>query len=357
MILKSICTTTLLFFFSHATVMAQKDSTTNKTIYTNKINDNKIETNKIIILEKPQEKYVLELKNGKPYNGYEVTDEKLLGEFPFVNYYEEGILKAQYSVDFIEKDFYGKPLEYKFKTTFENGKIADGRTYRETENRVLLTDIYQNGKKTAIEQNIFGMHYFNRISFELKNNELYISNFDTKEAIKIYKKEGFAIADYLRNAKVIETSDIQFQQVSEATPFSVTAYYLDKKDELKTIFLKRIPREPLQTDDHFLIQLYMQFGFQYDGEIADFFEHIDAQYSKNALETIRYESLFESFMVPYTQEDLKGFLFYDSVGIIHEGIKIEKGTNASFTAKTYHNGKVIKEDHIQDLRKDYQPYK
>lgn len=332
-------------------LFAQKEEATTKNKYMAVIDRNTQETDKIIILEKPQKVYRLELKDGKPFNGYDVTTEKLLGEFPFVNYYEQGELKASYAVDFIAKDQYGTPIEYSLKTSFKDGKIMDGADYRMVSREMMLTDLYKDGQKVGLNLDLFAMHYFNRLSFKLKEETLLINSMETGDGLVIYKKDGYVVADYMQAGEKIESSSVIFDESVEAAPESTTVYYLDETAHLQQFNLLHRGREPIASADHILSQLFMQFSFKFDGDIKAFLAAVDKLLTEQDEEKDGFNRVFESLMVPYTEESMLSYLFYDAAGKPLDGSKIEANADGSYTKTTYQEGEIIQKEQLTTLKK------
>lgn len=274
-----------------------------------------IETDKILISENPQSVYTLELKDGKPFNGYEVTQEKLLGEFPFVNYYENGELKIKYAVDFIAKDQYEPPIEYTLKTTYANNAVVTGNVYRNSAIGFLLTDHYIDGEKNGLTIDMFAMHYFNRISFKIKNNKLIIKTFDSKDEVNLSIKEGWAVADYYKNGEHIQQSPPILHRVAEGTPNSSSVFYYNADNKLcQYNMLPNQDRSPV-SDHELLSQFYAQFSFEYGGKAEDLLEEIDQYFSTATKETEKpIETIFEHLVIPYTQETLLSYVSFDNAG-------------------------------------------
>lgn len=274
-----------------------------------------IETNTILIQENPQSVYTLELKDGKPFNGYEVTEEKLLNEFSFVNYYENGILKIKYAVDFLAKDQYETPFEYTLKTTYTDGVVTTGNVYRPAENGFLLTDQYLNGEKVGLILDLFEMHYFNRITFKIEKNQLVIKSFESKDEIRIYKKDNWVLADYYINGEMVQQSEPILIPVTEGSPLSNSAFYYDANKKLRRYTIKmNEDRKPL-INDELLSKLYVQFSFEYAGEIEQLLHRIDRYFSTDTTEKqASIETIFEDLAIPYTQQTIVAFVNYNEVG-------------------------------------------
>ena len=218
----------ILFFFSQMQVSAQNNSIMQ-------------ENTTIFIADKPQKSYPLELKNGKPFQGFEVLEKAILGEFHLVNYYEKGVLQAQYSVDFFELIKKGDDLQFPTldrKTTFQADKIVDGFEYKQLNNNILMTTSYKNRVMSGFDLDIFAMHYYNQLSFHLNPENITIKSFDTNEEIQIFKENGLAIAKYLKEGQITASLNEPLKIENEGDPNSMTVYYLDAKQEVQHFSMK-----------------------------------------------------------------------------------------------------------------------
>ncbi|AYN00637.1 toxin-antitoxin system YwqK family antitoxin [Chryseobacterium sp. 3008163] len=141
------------------------------------------------ISEKPQSSYEGIFKNGKPYSGYFETDDNR--EFKQVNYFENGILKFQYSNDYLKNMDNFRHQSYDIKSTYKDGKIYDGVEYVLNEKQ-FTSKYWKNGVLQAFDWDLFAMHYFNRLHFELKNNTIEISDMQAnrKAEIKIEQSKN-----------------------------------------------------------------------------------------------------------------------------------------------------------------------
>lgn len=149
----------------------------------------KVKNYSFTISEKPQEFYEGILKNGKPFSGYfETKDDR---EFKQVDYFENGTRKFQYSNDYLKNmDNYQHQL-YDIKSTYKDGKVFDGVEYKLNEKQ-FVSRYWKNGVLQSFDWDLFAMHYFNRIHFELKNNAIEISDMQAKRKaeIKIEQSEN-----------------------------------------------------------------------------------------------------------------------------------------------------------------------
>ncbi|MGD1318820.1 toxin-antitoxin system YwqK family antitoxin [Chryseobacterium sp. 2R14A] len=151
-----------------------------------KIYDNgiliKVKNYSFTISEKPQEFYEGVLKNGKPFSGYFETEDDR--EFKQVDYFENGTRKFQYSNDYLKNmDNYQYQL-YDIKSTYKDGKVFDGVEYN-LGNKQFTSRYWKNGVLKSFDWDLFAMHYFNRIHFELKGNVIEIKDMQANKKAEI----------------------------------------------------------------------------------------------------------------------------------------------------------------------------
>ncbi|KQS90173.1 hypothetical protein [Chryseobacterium sp. Leaf394] len=158
-----------------------KDNIRKQKLYENGILA-KVKDYSFTISEKPQEIYEGVFKNGKPFSGYFETDDN--HEFKQVNYYENGVLKFQYSNDYLKNMDNYRHQPYDIKSTYKDGKIYDGVEYVLNEKQ-FTSKYWKNGVLQAFDWDLFAMHYFNRLHFELKNNSIEISDMQAKKKAEI----------------------------------------------------------------------------------------------------------------------------------------------------------------------------
>ncbi|MCX8533483.1 toxin-antitoxin system YwqK family antitoxin [Chryseobacterium luquanense] len=134
------------------------------------------------ISENPQELYEGVFKNGKPYSGYFETEYNR--EFKQVNYFENGILKFQYSNDYLKNMDNFRHQSYDIKSTYKDGKIYDGIEYKLDEKQ-FISRYWKSGVLQSFDWDLFAVHYFNRLHFELKNNTIEISDMQANRKAEI----------------------------------------------------------------------------------------------------------------------------------------------------------------------------
>ena len=338
----------IAIIFNSLNIFAQENTPISMT----KINENQFETDKIFLSDNPQKKYTLELKEGKPFNGYQISEEKLLGEFHFVNQYENGNLVARYSVDYIAKDQYEAPIEYTLKTTFSDGKIISGNDYKILNQQMLLTDKYQKGKIVSFDLDLFDMHYFNRITFKLDNDIIIVKSFQTKEEIRIYKEKENLKADLYADNKLVKKSGVLVIFTEPKAPNSSTVYYWkDNKLNQTSLIINNRTSVP-EVEDQIILSLFMQFGFRFESGINDFFQKVNEKMKHTDYEEANeIASIFLDMIIPYTEEGIKGHLTYDEKGNIADGSEVIEMKEGKYKAIYYQQGKLTKEEVINDINK------
>ncbi|HEX8016260.1 MAG TPA: hypothetical protein VF465_13585 [Flavobacterium sp.] len=102
-------------------------------------------------------------KNEKPFEGYFVYSNEL--EIPLIDYYENGIFKAQYTCSLLDlMQYEGQEFNLKFtKTTYKNNKPDNGLVHKDEfrlgEAHLLVSEYYTDGKITNADFWIMAMHY------------------------------------------------------------------------------------------------------------------------------------------------------------------------------------------------------
>ncbi len=332
----------ILFFIAQIQVSAQNNSIIqqNTTIY---------------IADKPQKTYSLELKNGKPFEGFEVLEKAVLGEFPLVNYYEKGVLKAQYSVDFFKLIKKGEDNQFPTldrKTTFLADKIVDGFEYKQLNNNILMTNSHKNGLLSRFDLDLFGMHYYNQLSFHLNPENITIKSFDTNEEIQIAKENGLAISTYLKEGQIIASLKEPLKFENEGDTNTMTVYYLDKNQEVQHISMNYLETRTFdaEIENQFLYSIFTQFAFPFTQDLAVLFDDLHHSYQNINEDEFPIGDIFQRHIVPFHQKDIKSVLQYDSVGMVSNGTKIIKNNDGTYTATTYQSGEVSKTEQIKDIK-------
>ncbi len=203
-----------------------------KTIYFENGKRTKIANQSFLITSDRQDSYVGIYKNDKPFSGYFATD---FNEFNHVDYYENGIIKYQYSNNYLENlENYEYP-NYNIKSIYKDGKIVDGPEYIKLD-RQFVSKYWKNGILQSFDFDIFAMHYFNRYHFELKNKAIELEELQHKLKGKIVleKSNGKTIGKFSINNKLLVTSSsVEVNNVTPTEPGSVLYYEVNNAIEAK----------------------------------------------------------------------------------------------------------------------------
>lgn len=345
--------TLLLLTCSTAILCAQDHSkeTSHKWKEMKQVNPNLKETNTIRIFDDQKNVYQLELKDGRPFNGYEISDEQLLGELNYVNYYQNGLLVAKYAIDYLNMDTQTAPLNYTLKTTYHNGKALDGPVYHELPHGVVRIDQYQNGQLIGFMIDLFAMHYFNRLEFQLKDNKVMIHDMQSNNELHIYKKDGFLQADFYKGKKRVATSQKSVQQIDQIAPHATTAYYLDEDGILREFhFIKTTFPDMDDIENDFLSPLFSQFSFEFDGDLNLFFDQLHNKLGDlGNMDKRNFATIFHSYSFPYDEKNYLGAVSYNAKSKPDYGITIQRLDSGTYQVQRYVDGKVTSTKTTDDL--------
>jgi len=160
-----------------------------------------------VIAEDVKDFYEGTYKDGAPFDGYFKTGER---DFYQVNYYKKGVLKYQYSKDFLalmlhvesEQGYEQKPT-MDLKTTYKNQKVWTGREYL-TVKDAITTKIWNKGILSGLLLDVFAAHYYNRLTFDIKSDTLFISDFKEKDGLTaVYFEGDNTVTDFFNNSKLV----------------------------------------------------------------------------------------------------------------------------------------------------------
>lgn len=345
---------TLLLLTSSAAILFAQDhskETLHKWKEMKQVNPNVKETNAIRIFDDKKNVYQLELRDGRPFNGYEISDEQLLGELNYVNYYQNGQLVAKYAIDYLNMDTQIAPVNYTLKTTYHHGKVLDGPVYHELPHGVVRIDQYQNGQLIGFMIDLFAMHYFNRLDFQLKDNKVMIHDMQSNNELQIHKKDGFLQADFYKGKKRIATSKRSVQQIDQIAPHATTAYYLDQDGTLREFhFIKTTYPEMDDVENDFLTPLFSQFSFEFDGDLNLFFDQLYKKLGDlGHMNKRNFASVFHSYSFPYDEKNYLGAVSYNAKSKPDYGITIKYVDSGTYQVQRYVDGKVTSTQTTDDL--------
>lgn len=285
----------------------------------------------------PQNEYKGIYRNGQPYEGY-FSD--LQNEFNTVSFYEKGILKYEYSNDYLKNiDNYVYP-EYDLKATFKDGKVYDGPEYLKRD-KYLITKIWNNGVLQSLDCDLFAMHYFNRIHSEIVADKIEISELRSKGKIIIEISEGQMMKSLvLNNTSVLSNKDT-FIGINTILPKNGTLVYFIKANEIVALNVNYNLEEnaSLTSDDvhelRLLHQIYLNLNYQ-KTTIADYFQEV-ATFLTNIENDQRpfLDSMEDTYNdgISMLQTNEKGEGSY--------GIQIIKNPDTTYKLQSFFDNKVI----------------
>jgi antitoxin component YwqK of YwqJK toxin-antitoxin module len=210
----------------------KEESNVAKTIYFENGKRSKIVNKSFLITSDKQEFYTGIYKSDNPFSGYFATD---FNEFNHVDYYENGIIKYQYSNNYLENlEKYEYP-NYNIKSTYKDGKIIDGPEYIKLD-RQFITKNWKNGVLKSFDFDVFAVHYFNRYHFELKNNAIELEEFSKKIKGKIVleKVNNENVGKFSISGKLLATSSsVEVDETIPSETGSILYYQTANKIEAK----------------------------------------------------------------------------------------------------------------------------
>jgi len=290
-----------------------------------------------IIEDQKQDVYTGTYKNEKPFAGFFKT-ETIIDDIRIIAYYENGILKKEYSFDPIQQMEDYHFYNYNLTTVYEHNVPVSGPVYTKPDRSSYLTIYYQDHVPTKLEYNLFAMHYFNRITFSNAANELRIT--ELRSPVEIRLNSGSnppTIAVYRENQIMVPSSGVT--NVKEGYPESATFYYLDGK-EIKTYSMNLAYMNQEWGGDGIMQGLYLfaqRMASKTVPEIITSYADLvsnEEQKSKSRLTT--------KLAFPFEDEDLLSRVSYDKAGKISEGLQLKSHKNGTIEALLIRDNKIIK---------------
>ena len=288
------------------------------------------------IKEKPQNSYTGIYQNDKPYDGYFIN-KIILNEIPLVDYYEKGELKYQYSFDFLEQLDDYKFYEYNQKSVYKNGKIVDGFEFFDSEEGFLIRIGYKNEKANYLELNLFGMHAFNRLSFDYNGKEIVVKDFEKQNSIKLTEKNNGILAEVFdENGKLIVNN--QQKEVQKGSPNSTTIYKVEnnllKEENISSESLNPLIEKVYKEVNPIIILIYSSVAYNRTMKIDDLFnQFVEIFKSNNIQKLFSQESFIEG------PNKVLSSLSYNKNRKPDWGVKITE-TNKVFSIEFYEEGKI-----------------
>ncbi|MFH6993333.1 toxin-antitoxin system YwqK family antitoxin [Flavobacterium sp. FlaQc-48] len=304
----------------------------------------KIINRSFLITSDRQDSYEGVYKNEKPYSGYFATD---FNEFNYVDYYENGTIKYQYSNNYLENlEKYQYP-NYDIKSTYKDGKIADGVEYIKLD-RQFISKYWKNGILQSFDLDLFAIHYFNRFHFELKNDTIEITELNKEKTGKIRREKvgnKYVSQLIIADEVVMSISSLEINDVIPEVAGSVFYYESENTVEAKILEAKEIDHESLKESE--MIYGIFVSGINGSKTMEENFHTIADNFSKG----INIEDMFGK---ADNIQELTGLRF-NKAKKPETGILILKNKNNLYDLKLFMEGKVLEEkknSNIQNIKKE-----
>ncbi|MHA7058086.1 hypothetical protein ACWGOQ_0012770 [Aquimarina sp. M1] len=326
--------------------------------------DNFIEYDSFLIVEKPQETYKGLYKDGQPYSGYFSNGDR---EFPRVDYYENGEVKFQYSLDIYQmalgadtvdesqeaegiemneeayneyvKNLYKPKLN--IKSVYKNGKIVDGYEYEEAPSAMFSKKI-EDQNITELHIDVFAMHYYQRTSMIREKDSIIIGSPTLAAAgekldIRLFREHNSWIVSYDINGKNIGSKYFIKGEVENLPEQSVLFLYEQGAGRYgygTSGFEEYSHQFDLMDIAHIYFNQPEMFFFQ---NIQIFFNDF--------VEAVINETKKEERMRPKEPEVYTGYLVTGNQGDIEKGIRFfQKDVDSYY--EEYVKGNKIKKEKI-----------
>ena len=286
------------------------------------------------ISEVPKDFYEGTYKNGEPFQGYFLT-EPILDDIKFVNFYEKGILKYKYSFDFLEQLEGYRHYIYNIKSEFKDGKIFNGFESA-LQGRYGVTRVgYKSGIAYFLNLDIFAMHYFNRIQYEIINKVLTVKDMQSKIRLKITEKANELDINLYNEKDELIISNMTDSKESDDNAFAI--FYI-QDNELKK-FVRRQDKgsygENFDNSSMLIAGIYNQILMINKNNVQDVLDYFIKMYQKGNLE----ESLDPIDSFPFKEDEIVGYIEFDDKSKPYNGVRIteEKGI---YTIEEYVKSKL-----------------
>ncbi|QXP58605.1 hypothetical protein [Olleya sp. HaHaR_3_96] len=312
---------------------------------------NEVRDSSFIIVDYPKKYYSGFYKKSKPYNGYFKAGDR---DVFWVNYYETGKKIKQYSYDIFDNlnEQEKKEIEYgyseNYKTvlnitsTFKNDNIVDGQIIEHIKNGY-LSKRYNAGQLTAINIDAFAMHYYNRLSLKIVDDNIISSNFkDPISKVVISKKKDKLLVQLIAKGAVLASNNIDDCTQQKPKPNSIIRIF-KTNNHVKCLIVNNNTNDMDDYRDNFSFLENLIFTNNFsslkDKNNSEILEHyIKTIDTKNNREHVNML--------------LMAYMTTDKNGKIEDGIYWTEDTNTMGTYTTYKEGEIITtgKDNLQNFQ-------
>jgi uncharacterized protein len=275
------------------------------------------------ITEQPQDFYEGMFRNGKPFSGYFETDASR--EFKQVDYLENGTPKFQYSNDYLKNMENYSHQHYDIKSTYKDGKIADGVEYA-AGSKQFISRYWKGGVLSSFDWDLFAVNYFNRIRFELKDNEIKISDMQLGQSAVI--KIDISQKEYKKQLMIDgKTVDVKSNNSKEKKQKLILYFREDGKIVSKT---KDLMNEPLEAAE----------GTEMFYRVYDLVP--EAQSVQEVFTKLSEKVIANQLMDETEGKTIVTGVSVDPLGNPKDGILISPRQNNTYMMQFHLNGKLIR---------------
>lgn len=275
------------------------------------------------ITERPQGFYEGILKNGKPFSGYFETDASR--EFKQVDYLENGNPKFQYSNDYLKNMENYSHQRYDIKSTYKDGKIVEGVEYA-AGGKQFISRYWKNGVLSSFDWDLFAVNYFNRIHFDLKDNEIKISDMQLGQSVVV--RISISQKEYEKQLIIDgKTMDVKSNNSKEKKQKLILYFREDGKIVSKTKDMMSEPLEPVEGTELFY-------------RVYDLIP--EAQSVQEVFTKLSEKLIGNQLMDETEDKTIVTGMSVDPSGNPKDGILITPKQNNMYRMQFYLNGKLIK---------------
>ncbi len=316
-LLKLVTVITVSIGFNHTNAQQMKDSIIHDTSFK--------------IKEIPMDSYQGTYKNGKPYEGYFKKGDT---EFYTVDFYEKGVPKYQYSMDILEQMEQNEFVLDK-KATYKDSSIFNGPEVVLIKNGILCKN-WNNGKLQGFTQDIFAMHYFNRLTFQKQRDTILITNLQEKEyKIELYLNANSWVAQLSHRDKVLLYEENVAHTATSFPKNSLVRLYVEDDVNKGAAYRYAKDAQILMSEANLSERIFGVIDISTSKNIDDAFDHI--------LDTLITTQGFSEEKEYSQRPVIIGYFETDDNGTIKDGIRcLENKDNTVY--HIYEKSKLIKEE-------------
>ncbi len=282
-------------------------------------------------------------KNEKPFSGFFENENN---EFKIVDFYENGVLKYQYSKDWFStlSESGNQNTELSQKATFKDGKIIDGNEYINY-GKIIAIKKYENNILKTLDVNFFEMHYYNKLHYEIKNDAIEITDFQYPDIKMLINFKNYLMYPriFIEN-KEMNASGSSIININDSLVANSYVNYMQGENEIITMQQSSIETfdEGIQKfGSSLIIKGYTSIPTESKSKnVQDLLTEIGDKFVKE--EDDVKETLFNDNSDNEKSYKVIAVLLVDKNGKPENGIWIIKNTDNSFLMRFYKNSKLLK---------------